>query len=346
MNRYEILLGKKPPPDPVVESEIIQFCEAPPGIGLGFGYDGMPSLTPVQKLIFKCLYNTPLDRTNKTITVRDQFNETERYRFTETEYLKYLYHSGRSNMGTVTGDPEDSHTNLLLIAGRRSFKTSTVAIITCFELHRLLQKYCPQEHYGILPNAEIRINLIGHNRESSTELLRRVSEHLGRSRCFPIHGVRNDSMTFTTERDQELNAHQNSQHSISLVASACNPQRLRGSNTFLGVLDEFGFFQHRTDEDIFNALSPPIFSTFRSEESPGRMLCVSTLSPIPMNTGIRSRSGNSYMNELYSRRSLDSHWLKLKLPTWECNPDISPEFLRSQHDRQPEHFAFEFGAVI
>jgi hypothetical protein len=336
MNRYEILLGKKPPPRVIARSEIIEFCEAPPGTGLGFGHHGMLSLTPVQRMIFKCLYNTPLDDVNETIIVRDEFNETERYRFTEAEYLKFLHQSGRSNMGVVTGDPEDSHTNLLLMAGRRSFKTSTAAIITCFELHKLLQRYCPQEHYGIFPDDEIRINLIGHNRDSSTELLRRVSEHLGRSRCFPIHGMRNDAMAFTTERDRELTTQGSSRPSVVLVASG-SPSRLRGSNTFLGVLDEYGFFEAGNQRDVFNSISPVIFSTFRAEESPGRVICVS--SP--------PRSRNSYMFDLYTRQSLDSDWLKLSLPTWECNPTIPPEFLHRQYEQlQPEIYACEFGARI
>ena len=64
------------------EKNIIEFAEAPWGLGLGV--DGVPPLFPVQKFIFKCYYNIPLSEDgDRQIVIKDKFNEKEKYRFNE-----------------------------------------------------------------------------------------------------------------------------------------------------------------------------------------------------------------------------------------------------------------------
>ena len=72
------------------ERNIIEFAEAPWGLGLGT-VPGMPSLFPVQKFLFKCYYNIPLSGDERNIIIKDKFNEKVRYRFNELEYHNFLW---------------------------------------------------------------------------------------------------------------------------------------------------------------------------------------------------------------------------------------------------------------
>ena len=114
-----------------VEKNVIEFCEAPWGLGMGAG-EGKPGLAPVQKFILKCYYNIPLNSSDKAIIINDKFNEVERFRLTEIEYLKFLNDEGRINIKEVTGDPGYNRPNLILVIGRRGYKTSTISIIFTF----------------------------------------------------------------------------------------------------------------------------------------------------------------------------------------------------------------------
>ena len=106
---------------------------------------------PGQKFILKTYYKIPLDVTNKTMIIRDKFNERTLYTFTEAEYLKYLYNEGRCNIGFLDDKPRNE---LVLIIGRRGTKCfldsseifTTVGIITYKEL---LQRLNKKEKIGI-----------------------------------------------------------------------------------------------------------------------------------------------------------------------------------------------------
>lgn len=100
------------------EKNALEFIEAPWGLGLG-SIPGVPPLHPVQKIQIKAYYGLEIDNgSNRNVIVRDQFNEQERYRFNEAEYIKFLYNEGRCNRSEITHD----FPNLLLVAGRRGGK--------------------------------------------------------------------------------------------------------------------------------------------------------------------------------------------------------------------------------
>lgn len=103
------------------EKDALEFIEAPWGLGLGSA-PGVPPLHPVQRIQIKAYYGLELDNgSNRNVIVRDQFNEQERYRFNEAEYVKFLYNEGRCNRSEITHD----FPNLLLVAGRRGGKCIT-----------------------------------------------------------------------------------------------------------------------------------------------------------------------------------------------------------------------------
>lgn len=103
------------------EKSILEFIESPWGLGLGSS-PGVPPLHPVQRIIIKSYYGIELDSgSTRPVIVRDQFNEFEKYRFNEKEYIEYLYNEGRCNLKTINGELP----NLVLVAGRRGGKCVT-----------------------------------------------------------------------------------------------------------------------------------------------------------------------------------------------------------------------------
>ena len=186
------------------ERNIIEFAEAPWGLGLGTSPD-LPPLFPVQKFIFKCAYNIPLDDTKRTVIINDKFNEKERFRLTEIEYLKFLQDEGRINIKAVTGNPSDIRTNICLVIGRRGTKTTTISVLLAYEIYKLLRKFSPHQYYNLMPNDEIWLSCIATNQEQSSDLFRRITGHMERAEFFKRYRNKPtlNYMQVSTERDIE-----------------------------------------------------------------------------------------------------------------------------------------------
>jgi len=324
------------------ERNIIEFAEAPWGLGLGTSID-IPPLLPVQKFIIKCAYNIPLDDGDKRIIVNDKFNEKERYRFSEIGYLNYLRDQNRINIKEVTGDPNDVRTNLCLVVGRRGTKTTTISVIIAFEIYKLLRKFSPHQYYNLMPNDEIWVSCISTNQEQSADLFRRITGHLERAECFkryrnkPTLGY----MQLSTERDiQEFGANQ--RPSIRVVASPCSGRGLRGHNNICAVFDEMAYFfekevsADKSDKAVYEAVTPSV-AGFNSPmgEPHGKIICIS--SP-------NTRRGQFF--DLYERSFEDDckDLLMIQAPSWEANPTLSSKYLRAKYAENPLSFKAEFGA--
>jgi hypothetical protein len=325
------------------ERNIIDFAEAPWGLGLGSSPE-VPPLFPVQKFIFKCYYNIPLSSSEeRRIIVKDRFNEKERFRFNEVEYLNFLWNEGRINIKDITGDPSDSRPNLILVIGRRGLKTSSIAVLVAFETYKLLKKVSPQQYYRIMPDDEIRVSCIATNQEQASELFRRITGHLERSDYFkryrnkPTLGY----MQLSTERDIEQYG-SGQRPSLRLVAAPCSGRGIRGHNNIIAILDEMAHFfesdtsTDKSDENIYDAVTPSV-AKFNSPsgEPHGRIISIS--SP-------NSRNGKFF--ELYQRafEADCNDLLMIQAPTWEVDYTLSPKFLRSKYAENPVSFNAEFGA--
>lgn len=324
------------------ERNIIEFAEAPWGLGLGY-YPEVPPLFPVQKFIFKCYYNIPLDNKEKNIVIKDKFNEKVRFRFTEIEYLKFLWNEGRVNIDKVTGNSSDFRPNLILVIGRRGLKTSTIGILVSFETYKLLKKICPQEYYRIMPDDEIRVSCIATNQEQAAELFRRITGHLERSEYFRKYRNKPtlNYMQLSTQRDIEEYGRGN-RPSLRIVASPCSGRGLRGHNNIIAVLDEMAYFFEsdssidRSDKTIYDAVTPSVAKFNTSNGDPhGKIICISSPG---------ARAGRFF--EMY-QRSLEkdcNDLLMIQAPTWEVDYTLSPKFLRSKYSENPITFDAEFGA--
>lgn len=323
------------------ERNIIEFAEAPWGLGMGSLPD-VPPMFPVQKFFFKAYYNIPLCTIERNIIIKDKFCEKERFRFTEAEYLKFLVDEGRINITEVTGDPKDTRQNILLVIGRRGTKTSSIAILVSFETYKLLRKSFPQQYYNIMPDQEIRISCVATNQEQAAELFRMITGHLERAEYFRKY--RNKPtlsyMQLNTQRD--LDQYNGNRPSLRLVASPCSGRGLRGHNNVIAVLDEMAFFFEsdssvdRSDKTIYESVTPSVAGFNSPEGEPhGRIVCISSPG---------TRTGKFY--ELY-QRSLEPDCkdiLMVQAPSWEVDYTLSPKYLRAKYLENPISYDAEFGA--
>jgi hypothetical protein len=324
------------------ERNILEFAEAPWGLGLGTSPD-LPPLFPVQRFLFKCAYNIPLDDGERKIIINDKFNEKERFRFNEIEYLKFLQDENRINIKEVTGNPEDVRTNILLAIGRRGTKTTTVSVFLTYEVYKLLRKFSPHQFYNLMPNDEIWVSCIATNQEQASELFRRITGHLERADFFKRYRNKPtlNFMQLSTERDiQEFGSGQ--RPSLRVVAAPCSGRGLRGHNNICAVFDEMAHFfesessADKSDEAIYKAVTPSVARFNAPDGTPhGKVMCISS----PNN-----RTGQFY--DLYQRAfEVDCHdLLMIQAPTWEVDYTLSPKFLRAEYSRNPSAYNSEFGA--
>ena len=324
------------------ERNIIEFAEAPWGLGFGSAPD-LPPLFPLQKFIFKCAYNIPLDTKETSIIIKDKFNEKERYRFTEHEYLNFLIDEHRINVKEITGDPNDIRPNILLVIGRRGTKTSTIAVLSAFEVYKLLKKHSPQSYYRMPPDQEIDISCIATDKKQATLLFHRISGHLERSDFFKRYRNKatNEYMQLSTEADiAQYGANQ--RPSIKIIASPCNASGLRGYNNIIAIMDEISYFfesetsSNQSDEAVYEAITPSV-AKFNSPtgEPQGRVICISSPG---------SQSGKFW--DLYKRSFEEdcNDIIMIQAPTWEVDYTLSSKYLRAQWAQNPMSFEAEFGA--
>src|SRR5277367_5962629 len=69
---------------------ILDYIESSWGLGM--------RLYPVQRFLVKLYYFLPLNTRDRNIEISDMFNQQIVYRFTEAEYLQFLYKEGRCNI--------------------------------------------------------------------------------------------------------------------------------------------------------------------------------------------------------------------------------------------------------
>lgn len=104
----------------------LDFIESQNGLGV--------QLYPVQRVLIRALFGIPFDYrpiseltgTWNYVPVYDKFRETELYRFTEAEYLKYIYNEGRCNIEDWRDIPSSGFKEACIFAGRRGGKALAV----------------------------------------------------------------------------------------------------------------------------------------------------------------------------------------------------------------------------
>ena len=329
----------------LLDKTALEFITAPWGLALGV--NEVPALYPVQRFILKCYYGLELDNVVKDIIVNDKFNEKRLYLFSEIEYMEYLFNEGRINRRVDRAYP-----NILMVIGRRGGKSMLTSCIIAYETYRLLNKYSPQEHYGIMPEDEIRFTCLSTSKDTAGPLYNMVVGHIGRSEFFRKFRMKPTSqwLKFRTQRDLDRYGAQ-SRPSINVRIAPCNAKGLRGPGNMIVGLDEMAFFfmdestgQKRkdagsghNDNAVYEAVTPSVakFKDPVTKEPDGKIICISSPGP---------KSGKFF--EEYERGFEDDcdDLLVIQAPTWELDPDLSSSYLRSKYKQNPISFRSEFGA--
>ena len=98
--------------------DAIQFIEGKEGLAV--------KLYPVQRVCVKAIFGIPFDKYPGMVPVWDKFRENLLYRFTEAEYLQWVYDQGRCNIGDWRDLPPDGYKEADLLVGRRGGKALDV----------------------------------------------------------------------------------------------------------------------------------------------------------------------------------------------------------------------------
>jgi intein/homing endonuclease len=300
-------------------------------------------------IVHNCYYGLELDNSdNRDIIVKDKFCEQVLYRFNEYEYMRYLYNEGRINK--IVDHP---FSKVVMVCGRRSGKTTVTACIIGYEAYRLLNKFCPQEYYGIMPEDEITFTCVATNRETAGILFSKVAGHIERSEFFRKFRVKPTSQRIALYTQRDLDRYgKHGRPSISVRVAACSAKGLRGQGNMIAALDEMAFFfmdettgQKKTggsegdhdDKAVYKAVTPSVakFKTPGTGTPEGKIICISSPGP---------KSGMFYQE--YERGFEDGNddLLVIQAPTWEIDPNISSQFLRQEYKRNSITFKSEYGA--
>ena len=310
--------------------DIITFLESPWGLNLN---ETTQPLLPGQKFIMKLYYKIPLETKEKTMIVKDKFNERVLYEFTEQEYLEYLYNEGRCNIKYIDDKPR---TELVLIIGRRGTKSTISSWIAAYETYKLLKRHHPQKHYGLLPDTEIHLTCVATAEDQANLLFRQVLGHFNLSTYF--HRYMNkptaDKVLIRSRRDLEKYGEEG-KASITVRSSPCSARGLRGASNLVVIMDEQAHFvdgatnSNKSDKAVYDAVTPSV-AQFGTD---GKIINISS----PLN-----KSGLLW--DLYNQALEGSeNLLMIQAPSWEINTTLSPTYLKGKYNHDPVTYECEFG---
>lgn len=340
------IVGPKGDNKEFLDKDAMEFITAPWGLAMGCNSD-VPPLYPTQRFIIKCYYGLELDTSSKRdIIINDQFNEREMYRFNEHEYMMYLFNEGRINRVYEAGK---GYPNMVLVCGRRSGKTTITSTIICYEVYKLLNKYCPQEYYGIMPEDPIKVTCISTSKETASELFTKIVGHIERSEFFRKYRRKPTQQYVDLHTQRDLDKYgPKGLASLKIRVAPCSAKGLRGPGNIVVALDEMAFFfadekkknavsyKDRDDGAIYKAATPSVAKFKKPDGTPdGKIICLSSPGP---------KSGKFFSEYERSFDEDNEDLVMIQAPTWEIDPELSTQFLKNSYKANPITFKSEYGA--
>jgi len=246
-------------------ADIITFVESNWGLGI--------TLSPVQKFTLKAMYGMPLDRTTKTIEVPDVVNEHVLYKFTEREFLHWLYAEKRCNVEETEGKIWQ---NLILAWGRRSGKSTLSACLSNYEIYRLLKQTDPAKYYEQNPGSVISVLNVAPTDDQAAVVFE-MTQTMAMRCPFIKDRVLHPTMTYfdlQTDSDQKVQGRKHA--SLVSLSGGCSSKGIRGQNAIVIIMDEMAHFIDNngrfSGSEVYNALEPSRL-TFRRD---GKVICISS----------------------------------------------------------------------
>lgn len=329
---------------------ILDYIESSWGLGM--------TLFPVQRFLVKLYYYLPLDEVNKSIQITDMFNSRVLYRFTELEYLQYLYSEGRCNIK----EQDHERRELLLAIGRRAGKTTLSGIFASYEVYRLLNLVHPQGYYGLPPGNRIQIISVATDKDQASILFNEVTSHLSRCEYFKPY-IANNTLSyiqFRTPHDigkyGDTSRHENGKFTsfngkatLRVTFKSCIAKGLRGSGNIVVIMDEMAHFKDEggsSAKEIYDAVTPstaafspknPADTTQPIGPVESRIIAISS----PLN-----KAGKFYdlFHLAMGGGEGAANMIAIQAPTWEVNPTIEANYYRQKYHADPAVFMTEHGA--
>jgi len=219
--------------------------------------------------------------------------------------------------------------DLMMLAGRRSGKTTLSALISGYEVFRLFLYENPQEHYLLGPNSEIQIINVAPKKEQAVETI------FGRT----CELVRNSPWFMSQRLDYVNTSLRFPEKNIVIQPFGSNSQTGVGRTAKAFLADEVSYFTDtengRSAKDVYNELSK------------------STSSFLPFNEGVNVAissvrfDGDFLTSRYYQMQESLEGWentLAVWKPTWELNPNLTEEVLKDEKLKDPEEYARQYGA--
>jgi len=322
--------------------DIISFAESESGLNLKL-YAG-------QKFIFKLFYGLPLSNNKKEneIVIKDNFNEKVLYRFSEVEFLEFLYKEKRINVSpdyilkNVVGN--DHHFDeVLFVIGRRGSKSFMVTLIIVYTTYLLLSMYDPHKFFNLPYDEFIGIAITANGADNALELHRKIVSLIKRTPFFKPFIVRDVSQNFelitSAGLDQVNDISKQSTHRINIASFGVSPS-VRGKPNIVVVLDEIAHYIDSNnqkklkplDVEMYSALTPST-STFigRDGRSYGKIFLM---------TSPNGPKGLAYRKYVASKN--DPNILAVNVPSWWINPNISPNLIKRLYEQSELAYRQEY----
>jgi len=354
LNPGELVVDEVRPFQPRIFN-ILEYIEQSWGLAM--------KLFPAQRFIVKLYYGIPLEEHVKTIDVPDMFASKVLYRFTEREYLQYLYSEGRCNIN----EQDHERRELVLALGRRSGKTSLSGIFASYEVYRLLNLYNPQQYYGLPNGNRIQIISVATDKDQAGILFNEVTTHLAKCEYFRSHIANNTQshIQFRTPYDIErfgpTARHQNGKFvsfngkaTLRVTFKSCIAKGLRGSGNIVVIMDEMAHYQDQgqsSAKDIYDAVTPST-AAFSPKGEDGMPMKKSSGETYPVESRVitisspLNKSGKFYdlFHLAMSRGPGSENILAIQAPTWEINPTLPASYYVQKYHADPAVFMTEHGA--
>ena len=210
---------------------------------------------------------------------------------------------------------------LVLIAGMRSGKSFLASVIATYEAFRLLVLKSPQQRYGLSPTSPIHIIVVAASEEQARDaLFSHIAGFVERTDFFQQHRPKllKQEIVFQKKR-------------VKIFCGSSSSATMVGRTAKAVIFDELARFE-------------------QTEGKRGAWMVYTSLKNATMTLpdGIRviissPLRSNDILMQLYEKGRHLPDVLALKYPTWEFNPNLPFEKLRSELERDPVAFWRDFG---
>jgi hypothetical protein len=303
-------------------------------------------LFPTQAFVLKMMYGEPLSKASR-IDFTHPITGVRRS-YTEPEYLRFLYDEGRCNIAEQDGP----RNHMTLAMGRRAGKTSLLGMTAAYAVHRLIALEDPQAHYGLHPGNSMFVMTVALDRGQAQINHNEVG---GLLRCDPttnlfIEAAERSRITLRTPHDVARRGvvpgfgpmvSETTPKSRIVVtsrpANICGFHGIRASH--VGI-DEMAYLPDA--KDIYNAVVPGMACHYpvNREGGPGGP----SDATLVMASTPHGKSGKFYELFRLGFEYPEARYLSLRIPTWELNPTLGPDYYLKMYKDDPCQFLVEHGA--